>query len=166
MRLRYLALGLVLFGLLTGVGCGKGKTVKVEGVVTLDNQPVEGAMVRFVPVDPAAGQPASGITGSDGHFRLTTRSPNDGAMPGEYKVQITLEEKQEGGPGIDFNRPDQVGKAMKGFGEQAKATSGGQRPATKKTSIPEIYGSDRTTLRAVVPPPESPIRIDLRSTGG
>ena len=91
MRLRFLSLACLLVSALFVSGCGKGKTVKVSGVVTLDGQAVDGAMVKFVPLDEAKGMGAFGRTGSDGTFRLTTRNPNDGALPGEYKVLVTFE---------------------------------------------------------------------------
>jgi hypothetical protein len=63
----------------------------VQGVVTLNGQPVEKANVLFMP---AAGQPqaATGITDAAGKFSLTTFiGPKEfaGALPGEYKIVVT-----------------------------------------------------------------------------
>src|SRR5437868_14394834 len=74
-----------------GTGCGgKDRPVKVEGVVTLDGNPVDSAVVLFNPVD-AQGRQATGMTGSDGVFHLTTNAPGDGAIPGDYKVVVRRE---------------------------------------------------------------------------
>ncbi len=78
--------------LLAGPGCGSGKPklYKVSGKVTLDGQPLSGAVVQFVPADPASGlEIARGTTSSDGVYNLTTYNTNDGAMEGDYKVLIT-----------------------------------------------------------------------------
>ena len=60
--------------LLAGLGCGgKDRLVRLEGIVTLNDEPVEGAIVSFLP-DEAGGRFASGTTAKDGSFRLTTTS--------------------------------------------------------------------------------------------
>jgi len=69
-------------------------------VVTLDGKPVEGAQVVIVPA-------AEGTTGADaitdpsGRFSLRAYPEKDGAIPGEYKVQVskTVEVKLTGAKG-------------------------------------------------------------------
>lgn len=91
---------LVMFSLLSvltsgGIaGCsGGGPDVQyVEGVVTLDGKPVEGATVGFSPVDAATGLAAVGTTDADGVFRLTAMQggePESGTTVGQYKVTVT-----------------------------------------------------------------------------
>jgi hypothetical protein len=71
--------------LVGGLGCG-GKAVETEGVVTLDGRPVEAAVVRFLP-EQRGGTPATGLTGKDGTFRLS--SPHEGGVwPGDYRVVV------------------------------------------------------------------------------
>src|SRR5437773_10785720 len=85
----YLAV-VAAFLVLAGFGCGgKDQPVKVEGVVTLDGEPVEGAIVSFLP-DEGGGRFAHGLTAKDGSFRLTTYKPDDGALRGDYRVTVTL----------------------------------------------------------------------------
>lgn len=86
-----LMVGLVLVGV---VGCtGSGPDVQyVEGKVTLDGQPVEGATVGFSPVDPTKGLAAVGTTDASGVFRLTAMQggePDSGTTAGKYKVTLT-----------------------------------------------------------------------------
>lgn len=73
-------------------GCGRSanrpKTVKVNGVVLYNGQPVEGALVMLVATDPN-GRGAVGKTDAQGKFTLTTFDPNDGAIPGTYNVAIS-----------------------------------------------------------------------------
>jgi hypothetical protein len=75
------------------VGCGSGKlkTVNVTGIVTLDGQPVEGASVRFNPVDQAMGHPAFGKTDVSGRYHLQTilGEVDAGTTPGLYMVTIS-----------------------------------------------------------------------------
>src|SRR5713226_3122156 len=98
MMMRVIRLGgsaLVLAAVLAGSGCGGAKKlVKVEGKVTLDGAPLDGAMVKFMPQG-GSGQPATGLTGTDGKFRLTTYVTGDGALPGDYSVTITKVEEQQ-----------------------------------------------------------------------
>src|SRR5436305_14453351 len=90
---RYISVVCVLSVLLSAYGCGSSghnlpKTVPATGVVTLDGKPVDGAQVVLVP----AGQEitgASGVTDSSGRFSLRAYPEKDGAIPGEYKVQVS-----------------------------------------------------------------------------
>src|SRR5215470_16755269 len=119
MRVRVITLACLLVSAAVVAGCGRAKAVKTSGVVTLDGQPVEGALVKFIPVDAAKGSVASGVTGQDGKFRLTTTNPNDGAVPGEYIVLVTLDERREApagmaaGPGGGM-RPGEMADQFKG----------------------------------------------------
>ena len=79
--------------LMLGVsGCGSSgaaKTQKVSGkVTTADGAPVNGASVSF---QGSGGKAfgASGTTGSDGSYQLSTFDTNDGAPEGEYTVSVT-----------------------------------------------------------------------------
>ena len=67
-------------------GCG-GPTVRCEGQVLLDGEPLPGATVMFIPED--GSRVATGRTDTEGYFRLTTFEPGDGALPGEHRVTVT-----------------------------------------------------------------------------
>ncbi len=165
MSWRYLSAGALLaLALVVAPGCGREKAVKVEGVVTLDGTPLRGAMVQFVPIG-SAGKPATGVTGDDGTFRLTTRSSNDGAMPGEYKVVITeIPESNDSSRSINPDDPMAMQKAMKEHAERAKKERGQPPPKTKK-NIPANYTSEAKTPLKQVIPPDGPIKLELRSSG-
>jgi hypothetical protein len=174
MRLRLLSLAsFVLLAALVG-GCGRSKAVKVSGIVTLDDVPVEGATVQFVPVDSSKGATAiCSSTGSDGRYRLTTKNPNDGAVPGEYKVLVTLSDIVDAPPGAGTGpgggmRPDQMIDPMKGFAEeQRKQTKGGKEgPKKKATKIPAVYGDFKTTPLKATVPADGDINLPLWSKGG
>jgi hypothetical protein len=85
---RYLCVSIALFGL---CGCGGGADVPtlgtVTGKVTVDGQPLAGAMVTFSPV--ADGRPSSGTTGSDGTYTLQYNVDNAGATIGQHTVMVT-----------------------------------------------------------------------------
>jgi hypothetical protein len=80
------------------VGCGSGtkaaKTEQVEGLVTLDGQPVPDATVTFVPVQDGVGAAAAGRTDAEGKYRLTAlvtgahAEGGAGTLPGEYYVGV------------------------------------------------------------------------------
>ncbi|TMQ33190.1 MAG: hypothetical protein E6K70_14485 [Planctomycetota bacterium] len=40
---------LAALALLAALGCGQNNMVPVKGTVTLDGQPIEGALVKFIP---------------------------------------------------------------------------------------------------------------------
>src|SRR5258708_2370379 len=94
-------------------GCGS-KTSKVEGVVTLDGTPVQGATVIFVPE--TGDRQASGQTDADGVFHLTTFNTGDGAVPGTYKVTVSKTSAVVSDPGgtATPDNPEAMRKAMEG----------------------------------------------------
>ena len=84
-KLPRLFLILALVG--TPAGCDDDARVsRVQGVVTLDGEPVADATVTFMPSE--GGRPAFGITGSDGSYELTTFNAGDGALLGSHAVAI------------------------------------------------------------------------------
>lgn len=77
---------------LTLSGCGsqpvdlRPKRVPVSGTVRYKNELVEGATIVFHPEEhPHA---AAGKTLEGGQFRLRTFDPDDGAVPGKFKVSV------------------------------------------------------------------------------
>jgi hypothetical protein len=137
---------------LIGSGCGsKDGLTKVRGIVTLDGNPVENAQVTFVPVSAGPGRNATGMTGPDGSFDLTTTSPHDGAMSGNYKVLVHYEEGTIVPPG-----------SMK----EAKA---GLLKASKKPKpppkyvIPALYSDPAKTPLSQKVPPDGTVKLELKS---
>ena len=97
---RFCALLFFAFSLTFLSGCGqKGPKVNyVEGIVTVDGTPIEGADVSFIPTQAVAENDltgplwASGRTDASGKYNLsTTRGsvPNAGTTAGEYKVTVS-----------------------------------------------------------------------------
>lgn len=81
------------------VGCGSASTLgtqPVEGTVTLDGDPVEGATVDFIPAQAGSGAAATGMTDASGRYSLTVLDPpgesivefGSGTLPGEYHVTV------------------------------------------------------------------------------
>ncbi len=90
------------------VGCGSGSSleglVPAEGVVTLNDTPVEGATIVFAPKGSSSpSSSASAQTDASGHFEMMTLNPGDGVYPGEYYVTITKEVIEGEAPVIDPN---------------------------------------------------------------
>ena len=72
-------------------GCGGGgrkysKTEMVEGLVTLDGVPIEGADITFFPK--GTGESATGKTDAEGRYKLTSinGAPDKGTTVGEYGI--------------------------------------------------------------------------------
>lgn len=81
------------------IGCGQRytgpETYYVEGIVTLDGEPLESAAIQLIPVREGIGEAATGWSDEKGKYMLSSVQglPNKGAMAGEYKVIITAAEK-------------------------------------------------------------------------
>ncbi len=63
------------------------KTVPAEGIVTLDGNPVEGAIVVFIATQ--GNYNATGHTDASGKFKMNAFDTKTGAVPGSYKVEIS-----------------------------------------------------------------------------
>ena len=131
------------------LGCGSSgrnlpKTVPATGVVTLDGKPVDGAQVILVPVGDASTG-AFGVTNSSGHFSLRAYDEKDGAIPGEYKAQVskTIQVKVAG----------------------AKGSLDGGDPVRFEYGVPGKYTGAKTSGLSVTIPDagKSDIKLDLTS---
>lgn len=84
---------LVALALAVAPGCGNDAAdgrptpVVASGTVFYKQQPSAGAKVMFAPQDHQYA--AVGQTDSNGRFELQTFEPQDGAVPGQYKIAVT-----------------------------------------------------------------------------
>jgi hypothetical protein len=76
-------------------GCGgndRPKTIPISGRVTIDGKaPGETGKIFFTPTEAAAGyskRPASGSFNAQGNYRVMSWAPDDGLVPGHYKVTV------------------------------------------------------------------------------
>ena len=71
------------------IGCQRSEFQYVEGVITLDGVPVEGASVTFRPRE-KGGMMAAGVSDASGRYRLNPLRGKDGAgaLVGEYDVAV------------------------------------------------------------------------------
>lgn len=76
--------------MLTILGCGSGSSDigTVEGVVTLDGNPVDRATIIFYP---PTGRSSFGYTDENGHYSLVHSRKNNGALIGNHRVTISTE---------------------------------------------------------------------------
>ncbi len=78
-------LALAGWGLLLGCTPNYPATVPVHGMVTLEGEPLRGGEIQFIS-DKALM--ATGRIQPDGTYRLSTFQPDDGAVPGTYRVVV------------------------------------------------------------------------------
>jgi hypothetical protein len=120
-------------------GCGSPganlpKTVPATGVVTLDGKPVDGAQVVIVPAGDGKNG-ANAVTNASGHFSLRAYPEKDGAIPGDYRVQVSktvevkLPGKLDGGDAVRFD-----------YGVPGKYTTADK--SGLKVTIPEVGNRD------------------------
>lgn len=109
----------------------------VEGVVTLDGEPVDGATVRYYPASGERG--SSGKTDSNGYYELRYTRSEQGAVVGEHKVTISTEVEADG------------------YGQK-------NAPAARAESIPKKYLDRKNTeLTATVASGSNTFNFELTS---
>lgn len=110
--------------------------VAVEGLLRLDGQPLDGAVVMLIPAEITGGRSAFAWTSPDGKFRLKTPSLGLGVLPEKYKIVVAPRGR---------SRHEDV-----------------ERP-TRATRIPRYYRDlDTTPLTCTVPPPRQ-LTLTLKS---
>lgn len=146
------------------VGCGGSRpkavpTEMVEGVVTLDGQPVPEATVTFLPVQNGVGASATGMTDSEGKYTLTAVGAGIGAqlgagtLPGEYYVGVAK-----------VSLPDIPAAAD--LGDSAESAVAAGRPQDVKVTylVPERFRDPVSSgVKVTVKAGKNNIPIELKS---
>jgi hypothetical protein len=74
--------------------------VEVSGAIKMNGEPLELAIVRYIPETETTGPGATGMTDSLGEYSLTFRDANgktaSGVIPGKYKVAVSKMVKLDG----------------------------------------------------------------------
>jgi len=152
--------GIWLFAVLIA-GCGgKHTPVKVEGIVTLDDNPVEGATIHFLAArEGKEGRQAFGTTDKSGTFLLNTLGREDGALPGAYKVVVFKYVPINPNLKIpDFPKTPE-GKAQR---DDFLYKIYGDKPHTKNI-LPAKYSDVSTTPFAITVPTKGKVILELKS---
>lgn len=126
----------------------------MEGTITYNGQPVDGASVLFQPLDPN-GEAGAGRTDTSGRFTMTsTHAQRDGAgvLPGEYRVLVTKREVVV--PPVDPDRQafEQGRITYTEYQERqaARPTYGGGVVPRPVELLPVRYGGPSSDLQATV----------------
>jgi hypothetical protein len=144
-------------------GCGGGP-VPVSGVVTLDGQPLPQATVTFLPL--GQGRTASGFTDAEGRFHLSTLEQRDGALPGEYKVTVTV------AAAVSPFRDDPRSALDRVLAEQNQGDPADAAPAAggaivdeagAMSAVPARYGKAQETPLTVKVPTDGEVTLELTS---
>jgi hypothetical protein len=146
--------------LLSSFGCGK-KLVDLKARVMLDGQPLKGASVSLVSFGEKRNRSASGLSDDEGYVRFTTFKPNDGVLPGSYKVTVikSPQSAQEEMASYDPNNPEDLKRIM------ARERSG--NVAYTPTLLPRAYLTpDATPLECTVPTESGETVFNLDSSLG
>ncbi len=121
--------------------------VPVEGVVTLDGQPLPDADVTAIPVGATEGLGGSARTNAAGEFHLQHVRGEPGLPPGEYKFTVSLRKRPDGTvPPVNDPTPPIESDAVE--------------------TLSAAYSSpESTTLLHAIPGDGSPLKLDLKAAG-
>jgi hypothetical protein len=141
-------------GLVIILGCGdqSGLATRypVSGKVTFNGQPVEKGTISFVPTQ-ADGRAASGEI-TNGSYSLTTATPNDGALPGSYKVTVVSKE-------MDTSKLKEVAKG----GQFHHDADFAKAAKNAKSFVPSRYSlADTSDLTTTVAAKSNTLDFDLK----
>jgi len=142
-------------GLSLVAGCGDDtgleKRYPVSGTVKYKGQPVAKGQISFLGVDKTKQRDANGFI-ENGSYTLTTLTPGDGALPGEYAVTIISKETDD----------TQVLETVKKFGGGGRQADIGKAAAKAKNLVPGKYQLAETSgLKQTVKAQSNTINFDL-----
>jgi hypothetical protein len=122
MNISFFVFGFCLvLSMMLSVGCSSSgdrpDLAPVQGMITLDGKPLEGAMISFKPNE---GQPSYSRTDSSGHYELNYLRDAKGAKIGSHKVRITTasEENPEELVPKRYNRKTELTKEVESGGNE------------------------------------------------
>ena len=155
-RKRICCFSIAFVVLVAVLGCGDDsglpRRYPVSGKVTYNGQPLGHGNISFTSVDPN-GRAASG-TITDGRYTLTTHDPDDGALPGSYKVSIMAKKTDPSKVQVKLNRPGggALSEAQKNaIALQFQHLTLGKAAAAAQDLVPTRYSSPETSgLKAEV----------------
>jgi hypothetical protein len=142
-------------------GCGGPNLSPVSGTVTLDGEPLENAIVAFVP--DAGGTSATGTTDATGAYKLVSVL-GAGLEPGTYRVSISMVPPVENGG----SETSEAAASSDSAAYEAMASGGGAaqykaaEALKKKLEIPAKYNS-ASTLQKDVTAGDNEIDFNLSS---
>lgn len=131
---------LISFGA-TLVGCSSGSvpgTFPVNGTVTFNGKPVDGATISFV--GKGSERPATAISTADGKYDLYTLDSR-GALPGNYSVVVSKMEA----PSDSVNKDAGFDASGKDLSMEQSAANVGKPTPKAKQLLPAKFGSPSTT---------------------
>ena len=162
--------------LLAAAGCGGG-VKSVEGTLTLDGTPVEGATITFYSIEgeTKGNAVASAVSDAQGHFKVVPSS-KEGIPSGKHKV-VVIKTAVPGGQDFSAGKSPDAEKqaaAMKSAFElsrpDAKKGTGVLPPklagmGLSNSVLPEKYASvEKTPLEVTIPAPDN--KVELKLTKG
>lgn len=165
---------LLVFAIVSGCGGEKKDVRLVKGVVTYQDAPLAGATITFIPQD-AEGVMATGLTESDGSYRLTSfgsKTKGSGAKIGTYLVSIVKREE----PPTTSQDAEAVRKGETTWEEIRKNQASEENMAKARqtgppkplpppvTLIPLKYASGETSGLSATVENKSPNILDFRLT--
>ncbi|MCX7411847.1 MAG: hypothetical protein NTW36_00165 [Planctomycetia bacterium] len=131
-------------------GCGQRlPLVPVAGQVTMNGQPLDGAIVVFAPQPPIDGvvRVSSAVTGADGRFALQTnyspRVTGNGALPGAFKVTISKSVVGTSLPAAEYRK--HLAAHRKQMGDRTLSAAPEEANAFSVQLVPNAYTSAATT---------------------
>jgi hypothetical protein len=137
--------------LAAAAGCGGVKTYPVKGTVRFEGKSMKGGgSISFVPTTKQDGKAAGGEIAEDGTYTLTTNTPGDGSMAGEFRVVISQVTEREPEATRDGER---TGKSVVLVGKDER--------------IPLVYSDAyKSPLTAKVEAKDNVIDFDLKRNPG
>lgn len=146
-RVSLAASALSVLAVLLNSGCSDDgpRRMPVSGSVTVDSQPLNSGVIRFIPAGESAG-PGAMAKIVDGDFRFTTQN---GPVCGSHRVEVEVVDH------LNFEIDDE-----RAFAESVRKS--GKSPMAKNP-IPAAYNSASTLTATVTESEEQPLLFELRS---
>ena len=119
--------------------------VEISGTITLDGQPLSGAVVKF---ETSPFSFCYGTTDANGRYTLKLNSEKTGVIPGEKLVRISTAAR--------------TGEEASAGGEEEEGSDPDEKPAGLEEKVPDCYHKN-SNLKVTVSESDSNFNFDLKS---
>ncbi|MDM4016365.1 carboxypeptidase regulatory-like domain-containing protein [Roseiconus lacunae] len=110
-KLAFTLLAVALTGFtVTGCGPSQPELGQIEGILTIDGEPVKNGSIEFIPI--GGGRPSLALTNAEGKYEAFYLPNVPGALTGKHRIRFEIAKGKPGDPGLV--RPKKNGKRPQG----------------------------------------------------
>ncbi|MCZ2341426.1 MAG: carboxypeptidase-like regulatory domain-containing protein [Bacteroidales bacterium] len=136
---------LIAFASGCGTNAANEKMAPIGGTVSLDDQPLVGATIEFIPINGPAETGGTSVSDAEGKYSIVNHRNIPGVAMGDYKIVVSKWTKKDGTPLVEgesyFNTPNVIQNIPAPY--TAPETTPFSVTVTEQTQVPDLKLSSK-----------------------